>query len=56
LFAAAEQAKPRRAARLGSLFDLPHAQMALNSIGFNWPHGKSNTGYKGIMWGRGKKL
>jgi hypothetical protein len=30
--------------------------MALNSIGFNWPHGKSNTDYKVIMWGRGEGI
>jgi hypothetical protein len=51
LFAATEQAKLRNAVRLGPLFDLPLAQMALNSIGLNWPHGKSNIEYKGIVWG-----
>jgi hypothetical protein len=51
LFAAAEQAKLRGAVRLGLFFDLPHAQMALNSIGLNWPHGKSNTEHQSIVGG-----
>jgi hypothetical protein len=29
--------------------------MAMNSIGLNWPRGKSNTDYKGIVWGRGEE-